>query len=70
MILLLSGTDGRDVAKRIKADPVSKKTPIILMSAHPTADKVAKDLGVEGFIAKPFDTEDLLKKVTTILGSK
>jgi DNA-binding response OmpR family regulator len=68
--LLLSGTDGRDVAERIKADNSSKKIPIILMSAHPTADKVAKELGVEGFIAKPFDTEDLLKKIHSILHDK
>ncbi|MDQ3076817.1 MAG: response regulator [bacterium] len=68
--LLLSGTDGRDVAQRIKADNNSKKIPIILMSAHPTADKVAQELGVEGFIAKPFDTDDLLKKIKTILHSK
>lgn len=64
--LLLSGTDGRDVAHRIKADNASKKIPIILMSAHPTAHTVADELGVEGFIAKPFDTGDLLKKIKTL----
>ncbi len=67
--LLLSGIDGRDVAQKIKADKLGKKIPIILMSAHPTADKVAEDLGVEGFIAKPFDTGDLLKKVNSLLNN-
>jgi DNA-binding response OmpR family regulator len=65
--LLLSGTDGRDVAQRIKSDSQFKKIPIILMSAHPTAHKVAESIGVEGFIAKPFDTGDLLSKINKLL---
>lgn len=61
--LLLSGVDGRDVVKDIRKDKESDLIPIILTSAHPTAEDVAKSIGVEDFIAKPFDIGDLFKKV-------
>jgi DNA-binding response OmpR family regulator len=61
--LLLSGVDGRDVVQDIRKDKESTEIPIILTSAHPTAEDVAKSIGVEDFIAKPFDIDELFKKV-------
>ncbi len=65
--LLLSGSDGRQIAKVIRAHKPSVKTPIILLSAHPTAGAVAKEIGVNDFIAKPFDTDELVKKIKKLI---
>jgi len=61
--VLMSGNDGREICKRLKADGTTKKIPVIMISAHPTLDKGATACGAEDFLAKPFDTDDLLKKI-------
>lgn len=61
--VLLSGKDGREICKNLKANPSLKHIPIILISAHPNAEKSIKTCGADYFLAKPFDTEILLKTV-------
>jgi DNA-binding response OmpR family regulator len=65
--LLLSGVDGRDVIQTIKKDKGTKHIPIILTSAHPTAAEAAKDAGVQGFIAKPFNINELFLQIKKII---
>jgi DNA-binding response OmpR family regulator len=59
--VLMSGTDGRHICKELKNDLVTKKIPVIMISAHPTAKKGAEESGADGFLAKPFDTTQLLE---------
>lgn len=59
--VLLSGKDGREIAKKLKKDRETKKIPIVIISAHPSAQKTIKDSGAEHFLAKPFDVDDLFK---------
>ncbi len=59
--ILMSGTDGREICKKLKSDTKTKDLFVIMMSAHPTASKDSKDAGADDFIAKPFETIDLLK---------
>jgi len=61
--LLLSGKDGTQVLKKLKQVKETENIPIIMLSAHPDAEKASKDSGAQGFIAKPFDMNDLLEKV-------
>ena len=65
--VLMSGTDGREIAKKLKKDTTTKLIPIIMMSAHPAAEKGVEEAGVEDFLAKPFDTDDLLHKIEKYL---
>lgn len=65
--LLLSGRNGEEITKVLKKDPHTKDIPIIIISAHPTAEKTAKAAGADGFIAKPFDISDLLHQVQSLL---
>lgn len=58
--ILMSGSDGRIICKRLKQDDSTKNIPIIMMSAHPAAKFDSTNSGAEGFIAKPFDTNILL----------
>jgi DNA-binding response OmpR family regulator len=63
--ILMSGSDGRTICRNLKKDAKLKKIPIIMMSAHPTAEKDSKGCGADGFIAKPFDSEELMKLVAS-----
>jgi len=44
--------------------------PVIFITAFPSIDvkKQVIDMGANGFISKPFDSEELLKKIHSILG--
>jgi len=64
---LLSGIDGKQIAKHLKGNKETKKIPIIMFSAHPFAKKELKDSGTEGFITKPFELDDLLKKIKKLI---
>jgi len=63
MDMLLSGTDGRDVCRKLKADPATSQVKIIMMSAHPDADKSCRDAGADDFISKPFDMDYFISKI-------
>lgn len=65
--MLLSGKDGRDICKQLKTDPRIMKIPVIMISAHPTASQEAMKAGADAFLAKPFDTADLIKQIKVFL---
>src|SRR5579885_669331 len=67
--VLLSGQDGRTVAKRLKSREETKHIPILMMSAHPTAHKTIKEYMADDFIAKPFDIDFLMEKIKQHLHS-
>jgi DNA-binding response OmpR family regulator len=66
--ILLSGHDGRDICKKVKSQDETKGIPVILISAHPNAEKTAFDAGADDFIAKPFNIDDLLTRVQRLVG--
>lgn len=60
--ILLSGADGREIARKLKSDPRYSAIPIIIMSANhkflnETERKIANDT-----LTKPFEMDDLLDK--------
>lgn len=61
--VLLSGEDGRDIARRLKKQERTKHIPIIMISAHPSADVTVRECGADAFLPKPFDINDLLQIV-------
>jgi DNA-binding response OmpR family regulator len=61
--LLLSGKDGSEIIALLRETPATKSIPVILLSAHPTASQTAKQSGANGFLAKPFDVDELLNMV-------
>ncbi|MDD4183704.1 MAG: response regulator [Candidatus Omnitrophica bacterium] len=61
---------GEEVCARIKSDSLLKNIPIILLTAS-SGGKIAekaKELGVEDYLVKPFDSDVLLKKVQKLIG--
>ncbi|HEY4032749.1 MAG TPA: response regulator [Ktedonobacteraceae bacterium] len=65
--VLLSGKDGREIVKQLKKQEETKHIPIIMLSAHPSAEQTSGEAGAEDFIAKPFDIDFLLKKIKKYL---
>ncbi len=61
--ILLSGQDGRDICTQLKNNPNMKRIPIIMVSAHPNAEKSVQNCGADEFLNKPFEIDDLLKKI-------
>ena len=65
--VLLSGKDGREIVKYLKSQQETKHIPIIMFSAHPSAEETARQAGADGFLAKPFNIDDLLAKIAPYL---
>jgi CheY-like chemotaxis protein len=61
--VLLSGEDGIEACKHLKSQETTKDIPIILLSAHSNASKMARDCGVNAFLDKPFDLDVLVEMV-------
>jgi DNA-binding response OmpR family regulator len=69
--VFLSGIDGLDVCQKLKSSPYTKHIPILLFSAFPRiAESAIHDYGADDFIAKPFEVDDLIKKVHSVLSMK
>ena len=61
--MLLSGKDGRDIVKFLKSQQETMHIPVIMFSAHPSAEETARKAGADDFIAKPFAIDDLLATI-------
>jgi two-component system, cell cycle response regulator len=61
--------DGFEVLGRMRADPELKAMPVIMLTAEAGRDTVTKiaQLGVRGYIVKPFKGEMLLEKVRQVV---
>jgi two-component system, cell cycle response regulator DivK len=57
----MPGMDGWEVARRLKADVVTRSIPIIALTGHVLGDsqRRAREAGVEEFLAKPCLPQDL-----------
>jgi CheY-like chemotaxis protein len=59
--LRMPGIDGWDVARTLRARGLA--APILVMTAAQDARRWAEQLGADGYLAKPFDLNDLLTAV-------
>ena len=67
MDMWLSGEDGRDICRTIRADENLKDIPVVIMSASRGLEQSALDAGANDFIAKPFDMDEISVKIQNIL---
>lgn len=67
--VLLSGVDGRELCREIKANKQTACIPVIMLSGHPGAASKFEDYGADDFIAKPVNTEVLLEKLSQKIGA-
>src|ERR687893_2227225 len=67
--LMLPGMSGLELCRRLRREPATKKTPIIMLTARGAeADRIAGlDLGADDYITKPFSVKELLARVRAVL---
>jgi CheY-like chemotaxis protein len=72
MDLRLPDISGRDVARRLKIDPMTSAIPIIAISAHAqdTDRAAALACGCDDYEAKPVDLARLLEKMQRVLAHR
>ena len=67
--LLLPGIQGEEICKKLKCDDRLKTIPVILFTASASdVSKVAKEVGADDYIMKPFEPEELLGKLKKFIG--
>ena len=67
--IMLSEEDGLQILKRLRAEPTTRKLPVIMLTARGTEyDKVlGLDQGADDYIAKPFGMMELMARIRTAL---
>lgn len=67
--LKLPGIDGFQICKNIKSDPKTKHARILAISGYATPENRKKIIsyGANCFMAKPFDVDDLVKRIKKLL---
>ena len=67
--LMLPGLDGIDVCRKIKADPETASTAIVMVTAKGEESDVVLGLGVgaDDYITKPFSPKELVARVKAVL---
>ena len=69
--IMLPDGDGRDLLKVLRSDASTAEIPVLMISARFTADNVQHgEFKPNGFLAKPFDIDDLLDRIEGILAGK
>ena len=67
MDLLLSGSDGREICKKIRENKLISHIPVVMISALPDAAISCKDGGTDYFLGKPFEMNDLFETINNAL---
>lgn len=70
--MLIPKVDGLELCKRIKQNPAFSHTKVILMTGvykGMTFRFDAKEVGADDFVEKPFERDDLIKRIESLIGS-
>jgi signal transduction histidine kinase len=67
--LMMPGIDGYEVCRRLKADPMTRITPIILLTAKKDRAWALEGFqsGADDYVGKPFNAQELLARINVQL---
>jgi DNA-binding response OmpR family regulator len=63
----LTDMDGLDICRHIKQQAETKDIPVIILSATPDLDQLAKEAGADAYIEKPFTAGHLLNTISNCI---
>ena len=67
--LMLPGMSGTELCRRLRREPATRRTPIIMLTARGAeAERVAGlELGADDYVTKPFSVRELVARVRAVL---
>ena len=67
--VMLPSVDGFEVCRRIRANPATRNTRILILTARGRPGEMEKGVaaGANAYVTKPFATKELLEAVTRLL---
>ncbi|HKP46826.1 MAG TPA: response regulator transcription factor [Pyrinomonadaceae bacterium] len=67
--IMLPGMSGTELCRRLRREPATRRTPIIMLTAKASeSDRVTGlDLGADDYITKPFSVRELLARARAVL---
>ncbi|MBA2379922.1 MAG: response regulator transcription factor [Blastocatellia bacterium] len=67
--LMLPGMSGMELCRRLRREPSTEKTPIIMLTAKAAeSDKISGlELGADDYIAKPFSVKEVTARIRAVL---
>jgi signal transduction histidine kinase/DNA-binding NarL/FixJ family response regulator len=70
--LMMPIMDGYQLLERLKGEAASQHIPVIMLTARAEKDDRLKALriGVDDYLTKPFDEEELIARITNLLSNK
>jgi DNA-binding response OmpR family regulator len=68
--LLLGGMDGQMICRQFKGQKTTRHIPVLLMSANKNTPQIAKEVGADDWIMKPFQLWSLLALFDTHMSQR
>ncbi|MDQ1590430.1 MAG: two-component system, OmpR family, alkaline phosphatase synthesis response regulator PhoP [Pyrinomonadaceae bacterium] len=67
--LMLPGMSGTELCRRLRREPATRRTPIMMLTARTDeADRVSGlDVGADDYITKPFSVKEVMARVRAVL---
>jgi DNA-binding response OmpR family regulator len=67
--LMLPGMSGTELCRRLRREPATRRTPIMMLTARTDeADRIGGlDLGADDYIIKPFSVKEVMARVRAVL---
>jgi CheY-like chemotaxis protein len=68
---MLPGITGIEFVQRVRAEPLTRRTPILMISGHDrqAVDARAHEAGADAFLYKPFTLRELRSTIGALLGT-
>ena len=71
MDIMMPKLDGYSACREIKADQSTKNIPVVMLTAvgYDLNKKLAKQMGADGYVTKPFSRQQLIDAISPLLAT-
>ena len=70
--VMMPKLDGYELTRRLRADPATRRVPVILLTARAQEADVSQGFaaGADDYLRKPFNPDELVARVRAVLGRR